>query len=58
MCKQIYNQTGMALAGTKFLAVYDNNYFLNMKLTPLCHGKFPQFLISEGEFQAHQVKIV
>lgn len=48
----------MALAGTKFLAVYETNYFLSMKLTPLCHGKFPQLLISEGEFQAHQVKIV
>lgn len=47
----------MALAGTKFLAVYDN-YFLNMKLIPLCHGKFPQLLISEGEFQAQQVKFV
>lgn len=31
----------MALAGTKFLAVYDNNYFLSMKLTLLCHEKFP-----------------
>lgn len=48
----------MAPAGTKFLAVYETNYFLSMKLTPLCHGKFPQLLISEGEFQAHQVKIV
>lgn len=47
----------MALAGTRFLTVY-NNYFLSMKFTPLCNGKFPQFLISQGEFQAHQVKIV
>jgi len=29
-----------------------------MKITPFCHGKFPQLLISQGEFQAHQVKIV
>lgn len=34
-----------------------NNYFLSTRFTHFCLGKFPQLLISQGEFQAHQVKI-
>lgn len=40
----------MARAVTKFPVsgcvefLYDNNYFLSMKFTPFCHGRFPQLL--------------